>query len=136
MTTSPHKIPLRRPGAPHLSRLAELLGRPHAPRARCAAKISSCREKSATAPGVGPDVREINCRLRRCSMLGAHTTLAGLNIFICVQAHTQNTHEPAPLSPHPPLTGRIYQHVKSQMNIGPPAPHCLHPQRCWSFVSR
>lgn len=102
----------------HLRRLAELSGRPHAPQARCAAKISSGGEKSATTPGVGPDVREINCRLRRCSMLGAHTSLAGSNIFICVRAHT-NTHKPGlPL----PLTGRIYQHVKSQMNIKPPHP--------------
>lgn len=41
-----------------------------------------------------------------------HTPLAGSNRFICV--HTQ-TH--ISLSP---LTGRIHQHVESQMNINPP----------------
>lgn len=70
--------------------------RPHAPRARHAAEISSTREISASASRVRPDVREINCRLWNCGMLGA-CSARGLK-YIHLFSRTQTRMSPSP--PH------------------------------------
>lgn len=64
-------------------------GRPRAPRARHAAEISSTTEISASASRVSPYVREINCRLRNCGMLGAYIArgLKYIHVFVHTNMH-------------------------------------------------
>lgn len=102
-------------------------GRPHAPRARHAAEISSTREISASASRVRPDVREINCRLRNCGMLGA-CSARGLK-YIHLFSRTQTRTSPSP--PHRRDPSACW--IPDEHQPPPPLPF---PQRCCSFVSR
>lgn len=99
-----------------LSRLGELLDRPQA-------RGLVARRRSVAAERNLPPLGEGLMSERLIADYGAtarweHTLLAGSNIFICAQTHTNTQAQSPPL----PLTGRIHQHVESQMNIKPPPP--------------
>lgn len=86
----------------------------HMPAGRSVAEISSRTEKSASSWGEGL----MSARLIAdygAAACWEHTLLRGSGKFFCMQTHT-NTQARAPSLP---ITNRIHQHVKTQMNIKP-----------------